>query len=89
MNCTTDINECDSGPCQHGGNCTHGINFYNCSCPERYNGTNCEVDVVDDCKPTNPCFNNATCVDDINKFNCTCLPGYEGPRSVFTFTLSS
>lgn len=89
MNCTTDINECDSSPCQHGGNCTHGINSYNCSCPERYSGTNCEIDLVDDCKPTNPCFNNATCVDDINKFNCTCVPGYEGPRSVFTFTLSS
>ena len=81
VNCTSDIDECKSSPCLHGGNCTHGINFYNCTCPARYTGANCEVDTVDDCVG-HPCQNNASCVDGVNHFNCTCVPGFEGPRSV-------
>ena len=41
--CCTDIDECESGPCQHGGNCTEFLNVYNCSCSEQYMGINCEL----------------------------------------------
>ena len=39
----SDINECESSPCQHGGTCTDQINGYNCTCGGGYAGTNCET----------------------------------------------
>jgi hypothetical protein len=39
----TDINECDSNPCENSGTCNNHINFYNCSCPPGYEGVNCEI----------------------------------------------
>ena len=38
----SDIPECASNPCRNGGSCNELINGYNCSCPERYGGVNCE-----------------------------------------------
>ena len=78
-NCTSDIDECDPSPCQNGGSCTQGINWYTCACPPQYNGSKCEFDAVNDCIG-DPCANNATCVDGFHQFNCTCLPGFEGLR---------
>ncbi|KAK3598970.1 hypothetical protein CHS0354_024642 [Potamilus streckersoni] len=42
--CSTDINECESDPCQHAGVCKDLINDYNCTCPNRYDGKDCEID---------------------------------------------
>ncbi|KAL3857659.1 hypothetical protein ACJMK2_012303 [Sinanodonta woodiana] len=42
--CSTDINECESGPCQHAGTCNDRVNEYNCTCPNRYDGKDCELD---------------------------------------------
>ena len=39
---STDINDCSPNPCQNGGNCTDGVNFYSCSCAKGFNGSNCE-----------------------------------------------
>ena len=39
----TEINECDSRPCQNGATCKDGLNAYNCYCVDGYNGTNCET----------------------------------------------
>jgi Notch-like protein len=30
--CRTEIDECDSGPCQNGGTCTDLIDAYDCDC---------------------------------------------------------
>ena len=38
-----DIDECADKPCQNGGNCTEGVNNYNCSCVPGYTGINCSI----------------------------------------------
>ena len=39
----TDVNECHSNPCQHGGTCSQDIGLYTCTCDTAYTGLNCEV----------------------------------------------
>ncbi|XP_078607293.1 uncharacterized protein LOC144879573 isoform X3 [Branchiostoma floridae x Branchiostoma japonicum] len=41
----TDVNECASNPCQNGGDCVQadGTGRYDCSCPARFEGVNCET----------------------------------------------
>ena len=41
--CIADINECQSLPCQNGGDCFDDINRYSCSCPVGYTGVQCET----------------------------------------------
>ncbi|CAH2295941.1 cubilin, partial [Pelobates cultripes] len=43
VNCTDNINECSSNPCQNGGNCTDGINSYACNCTNSWTGFHCEI----------------------------------------------
>ena len=70
-------NECASNPCQNGGSCNENdFQLYTCSCPEGFQGSDCEVN-IDDC-PGNTCANNSTCVDSDNSYTCSCLDGYEG-----------
>jgi hypothetical protein len=42
LNCETDINECQSSPCQNSGTCQDMENRYNCFCTSGYTG----VDIV-------------------------------------------
>ncbi|CAC5405483.1 Neurogenic locus Notch protein,Fibropellin-3,Fibropellin-1 [Mytilus coruscus] len=74
--CETDINECSSFPCQHGGACLDLINNYRCHCSSGFNGFNCETD-IDECYNI-PCYNNGTCVDGIDSWTCECLQGFGG-----------
>jgi len=37
-NCQEELNECNSNPCQHGGQCIDGLNNYTCICPVGYTG---------------------------------------------------
>ena len=39
----TDINECDSSPCQNGGTCEDQVNGYTCHCLSGYNGDHCQA----------------------------------------------
>lgn len=42
--CDTDIDECLSSPCQHGGLCIDGRNNYSCDCSDLFfTGPNCEI----------------------------------------------
>ncbi|CAH1252946.1 MATN1 [Branchiostoma lanceolatum] len=43
-----DIDECQSQPCQNGGQCINGDNRYDCQCAPGFTGTNCEF------RPTTP-----------------------------------
>ncbi|CAG2189166.1 unnamed protein product [Mytilus edulis] len=72
----SDIDECASNPCQHGGVCTDGINGYICTCDSGYTGNNCEEN-FDECG-SNPCQNGGTCSDVINGYTCNCYPAYQG-----------
>lgn len=71
--CQTEINECDSAPCQNGATCRDLVGSYSCQCAKGFQGQNCELN-VDDCRP-NPCQNGGTCHDFVNKFRCSCPPG--------------
>lgn len=39
-----DINECESNPCENGGDCNDRRSHYTCTCPEGFLGINCEQD---------------------------------------------
>ena len=39
----TDVNECDSRPCQNGGSCYEGSGDYKCVCSGNWTGENCEI----------------------------------------------
>ena len=39
----TDINECDSSPCENGGTCEDQVNGYMCHCQSGYNGDHCQT----------------------------------------------
>ncbi|KAA0719726.1 Neurogenic locus notch -like protein 1 [Triplophysa tibetana] len=85
-NCSKEINECLSNPCQNGGTCIDLVNTYKCSCPRGTQGVHCEID-IDDCSPASDpltgelrCFNEGRCVDRIGGYGCVCPAGFVGER---------
>ena len=40
--CFTDINECESNPCQFNGTCSDEIGDYTCDCVDGFQGKSCE-----------------------------------------------
>lgn len=38
----SDINDCESGPCQNGGTCIDKVSLYQCICAEGWEGPNCD-----------------------------------------------
>ncbi|GCC41413.1 hypothetical protein chiPu_0025510, partial [Chiloscyllium punctatum] len=84
INCSEEINECLSQPCDNGGTCINLINTYKCSCPRGTQGVHCEIN-LDDCNPQldslplDPrCFNEGRCVDRVGGYSCICPPGFVG-----------
>jgi hypothetical protein len=39
----TEVDECESDPCQNGGTCKDESKEYTCTCPSGYRGDNCET----------------------------------------------
>ncbi|CAH1268604.1 CLEC4M [Branchiostoma lanceolatum] len=39
----TDVDECQSNPCQNGGVCVDGVNSYSCNCAAGFGGVNCDI----------------------------------------------
>lgn len=62
--CKTNIDECESSPCQYGGTCKDGIARYECFCIPGITGPNCETD-IDECG-SSPCQHGGGCIDHIN-----------------------
>ncbi|XP_037922140.1 protein crumbs isoform X2 [Hermetia illucens] len=75
--CETDLNDCESQPCQHNGRCVDEIGKFSCDCSNTgYAGPLCQ-DNVDECL-MNPCLNNGVCFDTYGSYICDCPPGYGG-----------
>ena len=45
----SEINECQSSPCQNGGSCFNAIDEFSCNCPDEYVGTLCETRMYINC----------------------------------------
>ena len=76
VHCETNIDECQSNPCQNNAICTDLINGYRCLCMVGYEGTNCEKP-VDQCY-NNPCRNGGTCRNEGQTYVCQCPDGFVG-----------
>ena len=53
--CETDIDDCQTAPCENNGTCIDQVNGYNCSCLQGFTGHNCSIN-IDDCT-LSPCSN--------------------------------
>nr|XP_032818226.1 uncharacterized protein LOC116946998 [Petromyzon marinus] len=72
----SDVDECQSRPCKHGGSCANTQGSYSCSCVSGWSGLNC-TENIDDCAGS-VCQNSATCLDGDNSYTCICRSGWRG-----------
>ncbi|KAM6916581.1 protein eyes shut homolog [Xenentodon cancila] len=70
--CETEINECESNPCQHNGTCTDLLGDYDCQCTTGFKGRNCEVDIDACALPNNTCPPKTQCLDLPTGLDYTC-----------------
>lgn len=80
VTCSSEIDECLSGPCQNNASCIDELNSYSCLCMPGFEGIDCAVD-YNECQ-SNPCLNSALCLDLVDHFRCDCQPGYVGKWDV-------
>ena len=76
IHCETNIDDCESTPCQHDGVCQDGVSRFECDCPSAWEGVQCQLP-VDECA-SNPCMNNGFCEDLVGGYSCRCLDGFSG-----------
>lgn len=76
VNCSLDIDECETNPCKNGATCKQYVNSYTCNCPQGFSGPTCDIN-DNDCTASS-CMNGGTCIDGINNYTCICPSGYEG-----------
>ncbi len=77
VHCQTDINECASNPCMHGGTCVDGINGFACIC-NGWEGAVCDVD-INECVRYNygGCSrDNSTCINVPGNYSCVSFDGH-------------
>ena len=72
LDCSEDIDECASDPCQNGATCTNLLNAFECECAPGFSGDLCEIN-IDECL-SNPCV-NGDCVDEVAGYDCECDEG--------------
>ncbi|KAL3881472.1 hypothetical protein ACJMK2_027911 [Sinanodonta woodiana] len=76
-----DVNECESFPCENGGNCTDIIGSYECDCPTGFIGVNCTED-INECD-LSPCGNNSKCINTYGSYLCECYIGWTGENCTY------
>ena len=77
-----EIDDCENGPCQNGGNCTDiGLGF-ECSCTIEFSGDRCTIDVDECALDTHTCHEHADCVNHAGGYDCTCKIGYTGNGTI-------
>ncbi|RCN24727.1 prepilin-type cleavage/methylation protein, partial [Ancylostoma caninum] len=69
---------CSEAPCTNGGTCHVIGRTYQCACPARYTGANCEID-SDPCG-SRPCPLGIQCIPFYNEYLCKCPNGFTGKR---------
>nr|XP_005024516.3 protein crumbs homolog 2 isoform X4 [Anas platyrhynchos] len=74
--CFTNIDECESQPCQNGGHCMDLVDGFLCRCLPGYSGVECAVN-INECEE-GPCKNGAVCEDGIADYTCHCAPSQDG-----------
>uniref|UniRef100_A0A665X8D2 Protein eyes shut homolog n=1 Tax=Echeneis naucrates TaxID=173247 RepID=A0A665X8D2_ECHNA len=74
--CSTPINHCVGGLCQHGSACVLLLRGFKCDCLPGLTGQFCEIN-IDDCEKQ-PCGVLSICKDAVNGYNCFCAPGFIG-----------
>lgn len=71
------VDHCLNFPCMH-GQCISGVDEYECHCPSRYGGKNCDKDLGSPCEK-NPCNHGGTCEEDsFGNYKCHCSSDYYG-----------
>ncbi|ELU13455.1 hypothetical protein CAPTEDRAFT_213669 [Capitella teleta] len=72
-----DLNECETNPCLHNGQCINTHASFSCVCAVGYSGERCE-DQVYDCSQ-HSCLNGGSC-EPLGRHNhtCICRTGYSG-----------
>ncbi len=84
--CESEINECDSSPCQNNATCIDELDGYQCNCSANYTGIHCEFEVS--------CPGGVERVgdeyglvwvgrDELDWYQCNCTTNYTGIHSVF------
>ncbi|KAJ7989113.1 hypothetical protein DPEC_G00316160 [Dallia pectoralis] len=75
--CEREVKECDSQPCQNGGQCLDLENGYRCACPRGFEGAQCEHRTLT-CADS-PCF-HGKCKEKDNgqSYTCECPAGFTG-----------
>lgn len=48
--CNFEYNECESNPCQNGGECIDHIGSYECRCTKGFSGNRCQIKVSEQCR---------------------------------------
>ncbi|XP_034047732.1 protein crumbs homolog 2-like [Thalassophryne amazonica] len=69
-NCSVNIDECESEPCQNGATCEDQINGYTCTCSVGFLGDLCDTN-IDECE-SQPCQHGGWCEDSRASYTCHC-----------------
>ena len=75
-NCSEQVNECETNPCENKASCIDIPSGFQCLCPPFYTGLLCET-TYNPCAPEyNPCENGAYCVTPPDgQYRCFCVEG--------------